>query len=218
MIRKIVAALAAIFIAAPAYAQTITPPSGCVSTVACSAKSIGLNGGAGTATLTSDAANTLALRNGTSAQALYVYNTYTDASNYERGVFSYGGGVLSLGSEKAGTGASTPVQFRMGGVNIFTIATNGTLLWNTDNAFDIGASGGSRPRNIYVGTGVVTPYAQFAPVAVSALATCNAGASGRRRFVNDSTVAAASNFGVAVTGGGSNVVPVYCDATSWKIG
>lgn len=36
-----------------------------------------------------DAANALAQRNGTNAQAFRVYNTYTDANNYERGKFAW---------------------------------------------------------------------------------------------------------------------------------
>jgi hypothetical protein len=41
---------------------------------------------------------------------------------------------------------------------------------------------------------------------------------GQRAFVSDSTVAASGNFGAAVAGGGSNVVPVYSDGTNWRIG
>lgn len=40
----------------------------------------------------------------------------------------------------------------------------------------------------------------------------------RRAFVTDSNVAASSNFGSIVAGGGSNVVPVYSDGTNWRIG
>ena len=54
-----------------------------------------------------ESANVLALRNSTTAQGLYVYNTYTDASNYERGVFDWTttANVLTIGMQKAGTGA-----------------------------------------------------------------------------------------------------------------
>lgn len=44
------------------------------------------------------------------------------------------------------------------------------------------------------------------------------GASGQRAFVTDSTVSGAGNFGAAVAGGGSHMVPVYCDGTAWRIG
>lgn len=39
-------------------------------------------------------------------------------------------------------------------------AINQSLLFGTDNTFDIGAAGASRPRDIYVGTSVITPLVQ----------------------------------------------------------
>jgi hypothetical protein len=53
-----------------------------------------------------DAANTLAQRNGTNAQTFRIYNTYTDASNYERGFMQWSGNVLQIGTESAGTGTA----------------------------------------------------------------------------------------------------------------
>jgi hypothetical protein len=51
-----------------------------------------------------DAANTLALRNGVNAQAFNIYNTFTDASNYERlGIF-WSGNILNITPQAAGTG------------------------------------------------------------------------------------------------------------------
>lgn len=58
------------------------------------------------ANLFGDAANTLALRNSTNAQAFNIYNTYTDGSNYERGALNWYGNSLYLLTEKAGTGTS----------------------------------------------------------------------------------------------------------------
>jgi hypothetical protein len=53
-----------------------------------------------------DAASVLALRTGTTAQTFRIYNTYTDASNYERGFFRWNANVLEIGAEKAGTGSN----------------------------------------------------------------------------------------------------------------
>lgn len=39
-----------------------------------------------------------------------------------------------------------------------------------------------------------------------------------RAVVTDSTVVATGNFGAAVTGGGTNQVPVHYDGTAWRIG
>ena len=48
--------------------------------------------------------NTVELRNSTNAQTFNLYNTYTDASNYERGFMRWATNVLEIGTEKAGTG------------------------------------------------------------------------------------------------------------------
>lgn len=75
--------------------------------------------------LTRDAANTLAQRNSTSAQTFRLYNTYTDASNYERGFFQYSSNVLQIGHEAAGTGtANRTIQFRTNGVAAMSLDTN----------------------------------------------------------------------------------------------
>ena len=56
--------------------------------------------------LTRDAAGTLAQRNGANAQAFNLYNTHTDASNYERGFMKWSSNVLEIGTEAAGTGTA----------------------------------------------------------------------------------------------------------------
>lgn len=52
-----------------------------------------------------DAANTLALANGTNAQTFNVYNTSTSSNaNYERGSFKWNTNVFDIGVEAGGTG------------------------------------------------------------------------------------------------------------------
>lgn len=58
-----------------------------------------------------DAANTLALRNSTNAQAFNVYNTYTDASNYERCGMRWSGNDFIIGSQAGGTGLNRQIHF-----------------------------------------------------------------------------------------------------------
>jgi hypothetical protein len=53
-----------------------------------------------------DASDVLAIRNSTTAQTFRVYNTWTDASNYERGIFSWSANVLTIGTQAAGTGTA----------------------------------------------------------------------------------------------------------------
>lgn len=63
--------------------------------------------------LTADAANTLTQRNGTSAQTFNLYNTYTDASNYERGFISWNdtANTFVIGTEVGGTGTARDLEF-----------------------------------------------------------------------------------------------------------
>jgi hypothetical protein len=37
-------------------------------------------------------------------------------------------------------------------------------------------------------------------------------------MINDSTVAASTNFGAIAVGGGGNIVPVFSDGADWLIG
>lgn len=74
-----------------------------------------------------DAADTLAQRRGTNAQTLRVYNTYTDASNYERGKITWASNVLQIGTEKAGTGTARNLELQTDGTTRLTISTSGTV-------------------------------------------------------------------------------------------
>jgi hypothetical protein len=64
-------------------------------------------------------------RNSTSAQKLEVYNTYTDASNYERGVFDWSttANTLTIGTQNAGTGTERGLRLGVSSVpNAIAIA------------------------------------------------------------------------------------------------
>lgn len=56
--------------------------------------------------LTRDAANTLAQRNGPTAQTSCLYNTFTDSSNYERSCWKWVSNVAYLQNANAGTGSA----------------------------------------------------------------------------------------------------------------
>ena len=81
-----------------------------------------------------DAANTLALRNGANAQAFNIYNTYTDASNYERGFMKWSSNVLEIGVEAAGTGSTRVVHIS----NLPTSNPGAGILWNNAGTPAIG--------------------------------------------------------------------------------
>jgi len=59
-------------------------------------------------------ANLIEQRNSTNAQTFNIYNTYTDASNYERGFMKWNSNVLEIGTEAAGTGTVREVKFISG--------------------------------------------------------------------------------------------------------
>lgn len=71
-----------------------------------------------------DAANTLAQRNGANPQAFNLYNTYTDATIYERGFMRWNNNVLEIGTEAAGGGSDREIGLRRGSFLCFR--TSGT--------------------------------------------------------------------------------------------
>ena len=168
-----------------------------------------------------DAADVLAQRNGVNAQSFRVYNTFTDASNYERGFFRYVSNALEIGHEGLGTGAVTPrtVSLWANGTRHFTVGGD-TGAWNInnsnnlvcgiDNTRDIGASGASRPRNLYMGS-----WIRMATTVVASLPAAATAGAGARMFVTDALTPV---FGSAVTGGGAVTVPVYSTGSAWNVG
>ena len=88
------------------------------------------------------------------------------------------------------------------------------------SALDIARSGMAAAQVQLDVTGNIksSGFQRTTPVTVATLPAAATAGAGARHFVTDSTVAASGNFGAAVTGGGSNIVPVYSDGTSWRIG
>jgi hypothetical protein len=130
-------------------------------------------GNTGDVILARDAANTLAQRNGTNTQTFNLYKTYTDASNYERlSMFSAGGSEFTFVTQRAGAGAAMNLtlgtygnailSFMTGGSTKWQITTSGHLVAATDNTYDIGASGATRPRTVYAATSFISGNAVVA--------------------------------------------------------
>jgi hypothetical protein len=139
-------------------------------------------GGATDVILNRDAAATLAQRNSTNAQTFRVYNTYTDASNFNRlSLISSNASDATSGTiamEILGTGTTTGLrvqgkynvsgtsQIFMGGTGDITFGqylvrtawtvqgSSGHFLAGTDNTYDIGANGATRPRNVFIASGL----------------------------------------------------------------
>jgi hypothetical protein len=83
-------------------------------------------------TLTGDV---LEQRRTTNPQAFQIYNTFTDASNYERGVMRWSSNVLQIGAERAGTGIARTINF-------LSSTAPSAFSFNT-NLLTLGAQGGS---------------------------------------------------------------------------
>lgn len=64
------------------------------------------------------AAGVIASRVGTQAHLHRVYNTYTNASNYERGIFGFVSNVFTIGCEAAGPGTLRDIQIGLTGNKI----------------------------------------------------------------------------------------------------
>lgn len=111
-----------------------------------------------------DAANTLALRNVTNPQAFLVYNT-TDGTNKEYIQVSWSANQANVLTTATGTGTFRDIAIGPGGGTAFLklisagatrwlLSSSGHFLANADNTYDIGASGATRPRNLFVGTNI----------------------------------------------------------------
>jgi hypothetical protein len=72
--------------------------------------------------------NVLENRNGTNAQTFRVYNTFTDASNYERGKLEWSSNVLRVGTEKAGTGTARALELQTDGTTRITLAASSSIV------------------------------------------------------------------------------------------
>jgi hypothetical protein len=79
----------------------------------------------------SEEANTLAFKNSTNAQTFRIYNTFTNATNHERGFLRWSSNVFQIGTEK-GSGGGTARQLRL--------QTDGTdrVFIDTDGAVGFG--------------------------------------------------------------------------------
>lgn len=168
--------------------------------------------------------NLIEQRNGTNAQTFRIYGTYTNSSNYERLNIS----ANNISRSFAGTGSGSDLtianqafgifytagnhQFRNsgGGTLWWQFNTSGHLLAGTDNTYDIGASGATRPRNLFVGT--AGTFGTTVKTGGYTVATLPAGTVGMMAYVTDAT---APTFLGALTGGGAVVCPVFYNGAAW---
>lgn len=91
-----------------------------------------------------DAAGVMAQRNGTNAQGSRLYNTYTDASNYERGKVEWSSNVLLVGTEKAGTGTARALDLQTDATTRVTVGAAGGLTFADANNIAVGSTTGTK--------------------------------------------------------------------------
>lgn len=116
------------------------------------------------------AANTLAMINGTSAQALYFYNTFTSGSVFERGFFRWAANVLEIGNEHTGGTnrilrlmGTNGIRLNSGGTDRITVAST-AMQPSTDTAMALGTttarySNGFFSGHLGIGDTVTAPSA-----------------------------------------------------------
>lgn len=91
------------------------------------------------------------------------------------------------------------------------VVSAGNISVNIPNTISL--SGNITSNNLIANTLVKSTALAFA-----SLPLANAAGAGTRAFISDANLAASTNFGAQVAGGGSNNVPVYSDGTNWRIG
>jgi hypothetical protein len=150
------------------------------------------------------------------------------------------GGVASaIGSKQAGSGANIDITAGSAGYNDGNTALGnygGSIILTAGNAsdedgggsilFNSGIDANSAPGLYIFGNLREKPLTYkeaiaalaFTPVTLTTLGTASAAGAGARAFINDSNVAAATNFGTVAVSGNTNIVPVYSDGTNWRVG
>lgn len=106
----------------------------------------------------SNPANTLEQVNGTNPQALRVYGTWTNATNWERTGLAWdqADGYFVLKNENAGSGSQRGIGFWIGSNVRWAIDTASNFKPFTDNLYSIGSTS-LRPATGYFGSAVYAP-------------------------------------------------------------
>jgi hypothetical protein len=156
-----------------------------------------------------DPADNVEHRNGTAAQNLRVYSSYTNATTWQRMSLGYDAtsGYQVLRSEDATSGNALGLGMYIGSSLKWAFAANGILKPNSDNGFDLGTDSGQAMRSVFAKTSFniyTTGRQDFefnndatTGTTLNSLAVYNAGATGVQ------TASTTSNDGVVgiVSGG-----------------
>jgi hypothetical protein len=141
-----------------------------------------------------------------------------DSTDVDINVQSKGNGSINI---TAGNAAGSKAQLQGFDVVLLPEGTTGVAKVNTDQIVTLIATQTLANKTINASAADALKLGGAATSTVALLNSLyppNTANRGRHTTVIDSTVAASGNFGAVVAGGGSNVVPVYCDGTDWRIG
>lgn len=170
----------------------------------------------GNSFIISDAANTIAQRNGTNPQQFNIYNTFTSSSNYERLGIIWFGNICFLQTEVGGGGGT----IRTLRIKTWDIVADGHLLSSLDNTYDIGANGATRPRTGYFGTSLITPLLSSGTGTAGAIlqgtGTNDNAAAGKVGEIIESTVLVGSAVALT-TATPANVTSISLTAGDWDV-
>jgi hypothetical protein len=102
-----------------------------------------------------DAANTLGLRNGVNPQTFRLYNTFTDATTFERLNIKWDTNVLKIGTEKGASGGTArAMELQTDGITRVVINSNGL----TVGSLNINPTNSAIYNAVIIGFGTNTAY------------------------------------------------------------
>lgn len=136
-----------------------------------------------------EAADILAIRDGTDPQTLRIYNTFTDASNYERLDIFWSSNVVTIQPTAAGTGTVRTLRLKSGGGNVDF--SNFLFLVNNDSSLSGHVTVGGLLRTtigaeLTIASGIITVGSSYIRVDTEAdaasddLDTISGGSNGDR--------------------------------------
>jgi hypothetical protein len=148
----------------------------------------------------------------TSARALNIYKTYTDASNYERGFARWNGNVFEVGNEGAGTGSNRETR----------IGTNVSANVSINGYIDVNVNGVLVKRNLNMQSalyGIAT--ASFVDSkyfrATEAYTVATLPGTPVVGMIARVTDADAPSVGSTVTGSGAAAALVWYNGANWTV-
>lgn len=175
-----------------------------------------------------DAANTLALRNGTNVQTFNIYGSFTDTSNYKRLRTTFNGSDFQIFVDGVGTGAGgSSIVFQSNSQAFLSVGpsggsalgdnlgvwwrwngTTGHLTCDNDNTRNIGASGANRPANVFI--------AGYEVVGVFTWGSISASVTPQEGLMIGCSSAATVAAGATVAASGTGHALLYYDGTQYK--